>query len=158
MYNLKSSCLLFPRKSVKPMDNRRLFWDHWWGNVSSISSNFQSAVAMFNHQTLIFHGFIFFAYPRFSNLDGTNLHLVIPRGTSLAHPFALSIFENFVYMTDWNHRTVHRLNKLTGRNAMDYLETLQLPMDIHIYHPLRQDQSRALFITNQILNSHDCFI
>ncbi|XP_041482271.1 low-density lipoprotein receptor-related protein 2-like [Lytechinus variegatus] len=77
----------------------------------------------------------------FSDLDGNTLHIVPTRGTPLAHPFAISLFEDDVYITDWNEKMIRRFDKLGGRHIMEYVETLQLPMDIHIYHPLRQDQT-----------------
>ena len=56
-------------------------------------------------------------------LDGTGRRRVIDRG--LPHPFAISIFEDSVFWTDWHTKSIHEANKLTGH-------------DIHSIHPLRQ--------------------
>jgi low density lipoprotein-related protein 2 len=47
---------------------------------------------------------------RFSDLDGSNRHIVLQG--KVPHPFAMTIFEDWVYWTDWNHLTVEKANKL----------------------------------------------
>jgi hypothetical protein len=37
---------------------------------------------------------------RFSDLDGSNRHIVLQG--KVPHPFAMTIFEDWVYWTDWN--------------------------------------------------------
>ena len=82
---------------------------------------------------------------RHSDLDGNNVRIIPPSGEQFAHPFALTLFEDYVYWTDWNHKRVKRGDKLAGGSHMNYVTTLQIPMDVHIYHPLRQDQSKSLY-------------
>lgn len=47
-----------------------------------------------------------------TNYDGGDHHLVIRDQETLSHPFSISVFENFVYWTDW--RTVINLNLLSN--------------------------------------------
>ncbi|PIO26838.1 hypothetical protein AB205_0046490, partial [Aquarana catesbeiana] len=67
-----------------------------------------------------------FQYPRaivvhpkkgFSDLDGQHRHAVFD-GT-LPHPFAITVFEDTIYWTDWNTRTVEKGNNLfTQKQAL----------------------------------------
>ncbi|XP_033629412.1 low-density lipoprotein receptor-related protein 2-like isoform X2 [Asterias rubens] len=80
-------------------------------------------------------------YIGFANLDGSSPH-ELP-GQDLAHPFALSVFEDFVYWTDWNTKAIYKADKFSGEGVTMLRETVHRPFDIHVHHPLRQDQSIA---------------
>lgn len=71
-----------------------------------------------------------------SNLDGSDRIKVL--STHLPHPFALTIFEDTMYWTDWNTKTVSAANKITGKGFRSVHENFHFPMDIHAYHPARQ--------------------
>uniref|UniRef100_H2Z4K7 EGF-like domain-containing protein n=1 Tax=Ciona savignyi TaxID=51511 RepID=H2Z4K7_CIOSA len=71
-----------------------------------------------------------------ANLDGGNRRAVISRG--LLHPFGVAIFEDKLYWTDWQSKSVNSANKFTGRGAKTIRSRLHFPMDIQTYHPLRQ--------------------
>ena len=71
-------------------------------------------------------------------LDGTGRRRVIDRG--LPHPFAISIFEDSVFWTDWHTKSIHQANKLTGHDVKTVRNNLHFPMDIHTIHPLRQPE------------------
>ncbi|XP_033107798.1 low-density lipoprotein receptor-related protein 2-like isoform X2 [Anneissia japonica] len=73
----------------------------------------------------------------YSNLDGTGITLLLDEG--VGHPFAVTVFEDYVYWTDWNVKTINRANKLNGRHAEILKTTIHRPFDIHVVHPLRQD-------------------
>lgn len=62
------------------------------------------------------------------------------------HPFGLTVFENFVYYTDWYKygRGIRKLNKFTGRNQERIRRLLWSHMDIQVYHPLRQPNGELL--------------
>ncbi|XP_015909717.1 low-density lipoprotein receptor-related protein 2 isoform X1 [Parasteatoda tepidariorum] len=76
-------------------------------------------------------------YIEFADLDGRNRHVVLS-GNSVPHVFALSVFDNFIYWTDWNLKGVFRADKFTGEHLQVLRNTSHRPYDIHIYHPLRQ--------------------
>ncbi|XP_022104410.1 low-density lipoprotein receptor-related protein 2-like isoform X2 [Acanthaster planci] len=78
-------------------------------------------------------------YIGFSNMDGSYVHKL--PGEELAHPYAVSVFEEYIYWTDWDHGAIFRANKSTGANRTMMREVLHRPFDIHVLHPLRQDQS-----------------
>uniref|UniRef100_A0A4W3HU78 Low-density lipoprotein receptor-related protein 2 n=1 Tax=Callorhinchus milii TaxID=7868 RepID=A0A4W3HU78_CALMI len=75
-------------------------------------------------------------YIEFSDLDGNHRHSVFD-GT-LAHPFAITLFEDTIYWTDWNTRSVEKANKYTGEGQMLLVNITHRPFDIHVYHPYRQ--------------------
>jgi len=73
---------------------------------------------------------------RCSDLNGNN-RLVL--NVKMAHPYGLTVFENYVYWTDWNFKSIHRADKFTGNNSMTLKTGLLIPpFDIKVYSPLRQ--------------------
>lgn len=79
---------------------------------------------------------IFISFFRYSDLDGQHRHTVYDG--NLPHPFALTVFEDTVYWTDWNTRTVERGNKYDGSGHQVLINTTHRPFDIHVCHPYRQ--------------------
>nr|XP_012637337.1 low-density lipoprotein receptor-related protein 2 [Microcebus murinus] len=95
-------------------------------------------------------------YIEYSDLEGNHRHTVYD-GT-LPHPFAVTIFEDTVYWTDWNTRTVEKGNKYDGSNRMMLVNTTHRPFDIHVYHPYRQPIVVNPCGTNNGGCSHLCLI
>ncbi|XP_016414141.1 low-density lipoprotein receptor-related protein 2-like [Sinocyclocheilus rhinocerous] len=75
-------------------------------------------------------------YIEFSDLDGNHRHTVYDG--ILPHPFAITVFEESVYWTDWNTRTVEKGNKYNGSGREVLVNTTHRPFDIHVCHPYRQ--------------------
>ncbi|XP_028846293.1 low-density lipoprotein receptor-related protein 2a isoform X3 [Denticeps clupeoides] len=75
-------------------------------------------------------------YIEYSDLDGHHRHTVYDG--VLPHPFALTVFEDTVYWTDWNTRTVEKGNKYDGSGRQMLVNTTHRPFDIHVCHPYRQ--------------------
>ncbi|KAG5887972.1 hypothetical protein JTB14_035046 [Gonioctena quinquepunctata] len=71
-----------------------------------------------------------------SMFDGSNRRKVISKG--LPHPFALTIFEDAIFWTDWHTKSISTANKATGAGLRTIHSQLHFPMDIHSYHPQRQ--------------------
>lgn len=69
-------------------------------------------------------------------MDGHHRHTVYDG--VLSHPFALTVFEDFVYWTDWNTRSVEKGNKYDGSGRQALVNTTHRPFDIHVCHPYRQ--------------------
>uniref|UniRef100_A0A8C7Z4T7 Low density lipoprotein receptor-related protein 4 n=1 Tax=Oryzias sinensis TaxID=183150 RepID=A0A8C7Z4T7_9TELE len=69
-----------------------------------------------------------------ADLDGRNRKAVI----SLPHPFAITVFEDSLYWTDWHTKSINSANKFTGKNLEIIRNKLHFPMDIHTLHPQRQ--------------------
>jgi len=56
----------------------------------------------------------------------------------LHHIFALTVLEDYLYWTDWETKSVERCHKYSGTDCSTLTTTVHRPMDIHVYHPLRQ--------------------
>ncbi|XP_022829670.1 low-density lipoprotein receptor-related protein 4 [Spodoptera litura] len=71
-----------------------------------------------------------------ASFDGRDRKKVTNKG--LPHPFALTLFEDAIYWTDWHTKSISTVNKNTGMGIQTVHAGLNVPMDIHSYHPLRQ--------------------
>ncbi|KAJ8946706.1 hypothetical protein NQ318_006964 [Aromia moschata] len=71
-----------------------------------------------------------------SAFDGSNRKKVISKG--LPHPFAITIFEDAIFWTDWHTKSISTANKATGAGLRTIHSMLHFPMDIHSFHPQRQ--------------------
>ena len=70
-----------------------------------------------------------------SDLDGSKMVVV---ATNIQHPFGLTVFEDFVYWTNYRGRKVFRANKFTGEDKFEFQDGFFSPMDIQVDHPLAQ--------------------
>lgn len=70
--------------------------------------------------------------------DGTDHHQVMRNHEMLSHPFAIALYENYVYWTDWRTNSVVRANKWNGGDVTVIQRTLSQPFDIQVLHPSRQ--------------------
>lgn len=62
----------------------------------------------------------------------------------IPHIFAMTLFEEYIYWTDWETKSINRAHKTLGTNKTTLISTLHRPMDVHIYHPYRQPKGNAL--------------
>lgn len=60
----------------------------------------------------------------------------------IPHIFALTLFEDYVYWTDWETKSINRAHKTTGTNKTLLISTLHRPMDLHVFHALRQPDGK----------------
>ncbi|KAF7208497.1 transcript variant X2 [Nothobranchius furzeri] len=77
-------------------------------------------------------------YIAFTSMDGTNRHTVLTE--DIPHIFAMTLFEEYIYWTDWETKSINRAHKTLGTNKSMLISTLHRPMDIHVYHPYRQPE------------------
>lgn len=96
-------------------------------------------------------------YIAFTDLEGRHRHVVLS-GNSVPHVFALSLFDDYVYFTDWNLKAISRANKFTGKGLQVLRNTTHRPYDVHIYHALRQLDYTNPCGTNNGGCSHLCLI
>ena len=90
------------------------------------------------NQTFDKNNFLMF---RTCDFDGNKRYLVMSSVKNpgfLAHPFALSVFDQFVFWTDWVNGTINRADKRDGSGAEVISETAKKPMDVRVYHRLKQ--------------------
>lgn len=62
---------------------------------------------------------------------------VVVKG-ELPHPFALTLYEDTLFWTDWNTHSIHSCRKQTGGEKRTVHSDIFSPMDIHVFSPKRQ--------------------
>lgn len=91
-----------------------------------------------------------------SDLLGNKREVVLSSFEYLKHPFAVTVFEDDVYWTDWETETIHKANKFTGAGVENVAVSLYSPMDLHVYHELRQPKGSNACAANNGKCSHLC--
>ena len=81
-------------------------------------------------------------YIKIADLDGSRQRVVL-KG-NLPHVFALTVFGSELFWTDWEHKSVDKAHKFSGRDKTTIRRFIHRPMDIHIVHPSRQLQCEWL--------------
>ena len=71
-----------------------------------------------------------------SNLDGSDRRKVVYLPAQ--HPFSVTVFEDFIYWSDWQSDGIFKANKFTGNGTTRIVHGLYSIMGVEIYHPLRQ--------------------
>ncbi|VDM24827.1 unnamed protein product [Toxocara canis] len=69
---------------------------------------------------------------------GENSRLVIRSHERLRHPFSLTVFEERLYWTDWDHEGVLTANKFTGNDFKTVMNGVSGPMTVRVYHEMAQ--------------------
>lgn len=81
-------------------------------------------------------------YIALSDLDGNNIRIVTSREKNpnlhLHHVFSIDIWEDYIYWTDWETKTIERCNKYSGEDCKSVIVTVHRPMDVRVMHPFRQ--------------------
>ncbi|KAM7369349.1 hypothetical protein PAMP_013623 [Pampus punctatissimus] len=72
------------------------------------------------------------------DLNGDNRKKVLQSSDYLAHPFALTVFEDRVFWTDGESKAIYGANKFTGSDVVTLASNLNDPQDIIVYHELIQ--------------------
>ncbi|XP_020626035.1 low-density lipoprotein receptor-related protein 4-like isoform X3 [Orbicella faveolata] len=68
-----------------------------------------------------------------SDLNGGNRQLIMSSAANI-HPYGLAVYQDMLYWTDWNTKSISRLNVSSGNQAI-IVNGLQKPMDIHVFDP-----------------------
>uniref|UniRef100_A0A8D0AW64 LDL receptor related protein 1 n=1 Tax=Sander lucioperca TaxID=283035 RepID=A0A8D0AW64_SANLU len=150
---LVNSGLREPRAVAVDVRYGYLYWSDWGdtphiGRIGMDGSNrsaiVEDKITWPNGLTLDFiNDRIYWAdaredYIAFASLDGTNRHTVLVQ--DIPHIFAMTLFEEYIYWTDWETKSINRAHKTLGVNKTVLISTLHRPMDVHIYHPYRQPE------------------
>lgn len=56
----------------------------------------------------------------------------------LHHIFAMAVWEDRIYYSDWETKSIESCHKDHGNNCSTLLTTIHRPMDIRVYHSYRQ--------------------
>uniref|UniRef100_A0A8C0ZVU4 EGF-like domain-containing protein n=1 Tax=Castor canadensis TaxID=51338 RepID=A0A8C0ZVU4_CASCN len=164
-------CFSNPRGIVLHPQNGHLYWADWGhrayiGRIGMDGTNksviistkleWPNAITIDYTNDLLYWADAHLGYIEYSDLEGHHRHTVYD-GT-LPHPYAITIFEDTIYWTDWNTRTVEKGNKYDGSNRVVLVNTTHRPFDIHVYHPYRQPIVNNPCRTNNGGCSHLCLI
>merc|ERR1712048_1298529 len=88
-------------------------------------------------------------------LDGRNYHTLL--STVGQHPFSIAVFQDEIFWTDWDGKSIQRANKFTGKLLSPVVRNgLHQPMGIAIYHPILQ--KGALNPCSKVHCSHLCLL
>ncbi|XP_055591150.1 low-density lipoprotein receptor-related protein 1 [Uranotaenia lowii] len=77
-----------------------------------------------------------------TDYNGHDFHLVIKDQEVLSHPFSITLFDNYVYWTDWRTNSVIRANKWNGTDITVIQRTQSQPFGIQVLHSSRQPNNR----------------
>uniref|UniRef100_A0A6A7FMH6 Prolow-density lipoprotein receptor-related protein 1-like n=4 Tax=Hirondellea gigas TaxID=1518452 RepID=A0A6A7FMH6_9CRUS len=80
-------------------------------------------------------------YIAMADLNAQNVKIILSNASSptyTQHIFALTVFEDWLYWTDWKEKSVMKAHKFTGNNITQVYHAINRPMDLHIFHPWRQ--------------------
>uniref|UniRef100_A0A8C8K4P8 Very low-density lipoprotein receptor n=1 Tax=Oncorhynchus tshawytscha TaxID=74940 RepID=A0A8C8K4P8_ONCTS len=72
------------------------------------------------------------------DLNGDNRRKVLQSPGYLAHPFAVTVFEDRVFWTDGENEAIYGANKFTGSDVITLASNLNEPQDLIVYHELIQ--------------------
>ncbi|XP_078070438.1 very low-density lipoprotein receptor isoform X4 [Mustelus asterias] len=76
------------------------------------------------------------------NLSGQDRRRVLLSHEFLAHPFAVTVFEDRVFWTDGENEAIYGANKFTGVDVVLLASNLNEPQDIIVYHELVQPSGK----------------
>ena len=69
-------------------------------------------------------------YIAMSDLNGQGVQYIVK--SDLPHIFAITQFEEYIYWTDWEYKSVERAHKYRGDMRKNLTHTIHRPMDIHV--------------------------
>uniref|UniRef100_A0A0R3RR28 Thrombomodulin n=1 Tax=Elaeophora elaphi TaxID=1147741 RepID=A0A0R3RR28_9BILA len=73
-----------------------------------------------------------------ANLDGTSRRVIIDNDQWVPHVFGLTVFDDMIVWSDWNHRAFLFADKLTGQNVTILTRTVLPPYSLKAYHSAMQ--------------------
>lgn len=65
---------------------------------------------------------------------------------AIKHPYAVAVFENSLYWSDWTGQEIQRCNKFTGKDRHTVVrEKNNRVFGVHIYHPAMMNSSVSVY-------------
>lgn len=88
--------------------------------------------------------------------DGTGRTTILQKSV-IIHPFALTLFEDFVYFSDWSQpASIVRVSRTNDGGKFIVQQDLNKPMSLKIVHPVLQQYSDNRCLNNNC--SHLCVL
>ncbi|XP_012944048.1 low-density lipoprotein receptor-related protein 1 [Aplysia californica] len=72
--------------------------------------------------------------------EGEDHHLILKSHRNLNHPFSVTVFEHYVYWTDWRFNSLVMANKFNGSDVQVIQRTYTQPFDLQVFHKMRQPE------------------
>lgn len=88
-----------------------------------------------------------------ARLDGTQRVTVI--GDVLKHPFSIAVFNDRIYWSDWDTKSIQSCDKFSGKDRKTLVHDRQI-FDVHIYHSSIQPSGKHPCVGN--FCSHLCLL
>lgn len=107
----------------------RLYWTNLDSNVSIIHWIYSHVVHPVSPSGALFQVI------ESADLQGNDRLEVVK---DLPHPFSLTQYQDFIYWTDWEDKSIEKANKSTGLNRTRVHGHLDYIMDISVFHTSRQ--------------------
>ena len=69
-----------------------------------------------------------------SLMSARTSRVVFSSAEILRHPFSVTVFEDWIYWSDWDSNAIYRANKFNGSGAAPVTATnmKQIPMVVHV--------------------------
>ncbi|NXN98396.1 LRP2 protein, partial [Rhinopomastus cyanomelas] len=142
-----------PRAIVLDPCRGYMYWTDWSSNAkierATLGGNFRTSIVSTNlvwpngltldyEEQLLYWADANLQKIERCTLTGTNREVIV---STALHPFAMTLFEQHIYWTDWNTRSIYRANKYDGSDQIVMIMNLpQRPMDIHVWAKSKQQQ------------------
>ena len=65
-----------------------------------------------------------------------------PGQSRIPHPFAITLYASFLYVTDWQDQELYKVDLLHNGKVTEVIKGMRQPMDIQLFHPSRQNYSQ----------------
>lgn len=89
------------------------------------------------------------------DFDGKNRKIVAHRkfnpSLNLNHIFSIAVWEDKVYFSDWESRSIEYCDKYTGNNCGTLIKLVHRSMDLKIFHPIRQRRLKTSSSMEQLM-------
>ena len=82
----------------------------------------------------------------YSDYDGNNLRILL--STNVKNPYGLAIFDEYIFWTDWDLKSIQKSHKLSGTGVKTVLDRVDNLMDIQIFHPFRPNNTNPCFLSS----------
>ncbi|XP_046571738.1 low-density lipoprotein receptor-like isoform X2 [Haliotis rubra] len=161
-----------PRAIELDINQRYIFWTDWKEPAmigrcgmdgSNRSSIVDSKIYWPNGLTIDYsEGRLYWTDARLdtvssSDMDGGDRRVVIQMPGSTEHMFALTMFQDFLYWSDWRSSTLRKVNKRTGKDfEIIHIGGKGRPFDVKVFHPELQPLASNACGDNNGGCSHIC--